>query len=668
VRSYLIKRLFLMIPTMFGISIVVFVIINIAPGQPTPIQVGSGGGTVSKDQLASKESLLIFKRQWNLDKPIILNLRPFFTKEEKIERLLLDTTFKKGTLKIKASEELENLWHDAVPHLVSLLEKARTEGEDSLTSEARKRNDRLRLYLINFLSQNAKRRVVKVHRDEGQEKYTPAQLRVQARNEDISLEKARFDAWKYLESDFKDDVNRDRLLLTRDRLEKRWIAWFHGQKASAPRPDLPDAVVDAAKVLVDENPSQGVGQFVRKLVSAFGHGAMTALVEHLLRALFDDPSDEGIDKLAQKLLSAYGPGAVTSLVEHLLKNPQNDWDWTLLGPLLVETVKLHEPLPDEASAKEKMAYQARWKNNTYDPAMTVLEKEMLVARWQDWWTGAEHRFERTDIEKVVTLFTDTRFANYISKVALLDFGDSIQYKGEDVLDLIFDRLKVSITFAILAFIIAYTVSIPIGIYSAVRKDTISDRCITFVLFLLYATPSFYLATILLTYLTNKEFIAIFPTGGFEGSYAGDLTTLEYIKDVAWHIALPLACMTYASFATLSRYARAGLLEVIRSDYVRTARAKGLSEPVVILKHALRNGVIPILTMVGGILPALIGGSVIIEKVFNINGMGKLMFDSIIARDYNVVMGDSLIAAFLVLCGILVSDITYVLVDPRISFD
>jgi peptide/nickel transport system permease protein len=427
-------------------------------------------------------------------------------------------------------------------------------------------------------------------------------------------------------------------------------------------------VVDAAKVLVDENPSQGVDQFVRKLVSAFGHGAMTALVEHLIRAQFDDPSDEGIDQLAQKLLSAYGPGAVTALVEHLLKNPQNDWDWTLLGPVLVEMVKIGEPLPDEATDKEKMAYLARWKNNTYDPGMTALQKEMLLARWQEWWTGAEHRFERTKIEKIGTLFTDTRFANYISKVALLDFGDSIQYKGEEVLDLILDRLKVSITFAILAFFISYAVSIPIGIYSAVRKDSISDRCITFVLFLLYATPSFYLATILLTYLTNKEFIAIFPTGGFQGDNAGDLTTLEYLKDVAWHIALPLACMTYASFATLSRYARAGLLEVIRSDYVRTARAKGLSEPVVILKHALRNGVIPILTMVGGILPALIGGSVIIETVFNINGMGKLMFDSIIARDYNVVMGDSLIAAFLVLCGILVSDITYVLVDPRISFD
>jgi peptide/nickel transport system permease protein len=132
--------------------------------------------------------------------------------------------------------------------------------------------------------------------------------------------------------------------------------------------------------------------------------------------------------------------------------------------------------------------------------------------------------------------------------------------------------------------------------------------------------------------------------------------------------LPLVCLTYGGLAAISRYARTGLLDVIRSDYVRTARAKGLPEWIVIMKHAVRNGLIPILTLLGFTLPALIGGSIIIEHIFAIDGMGKLMITAIQFRDYNVIMGELLIAAVLTLFGILLSDISYALVDPRISLE
>jgi peptide/nickel transport system permease protein len=132
--------------------------------------------------------------------------------------------------------------------------------------------------------------------------------------------------------------------------------------------------------------------------------------------------------------------------------------------------------------------------------------------------------------------------------------------------------------------------------------------------------------------------------------------------------LPLVCLTYGGLAAISRYARTGLLDVIRSDYVRTARAKGLPEWIVIMKHAVRNGLIPILTLLGFTLPALIGGSIIIEHIFAIDGMGKLMITAIQFRDYNVIMGELLIAAVLTLLGILLSDISYALVDPRISLE
>jgi peptide/nickel transport system permease protein len=144
--------------------------------------------------------------------------------------------------------------------------------------------------------------------------------------------------------------------------------------------------------------------------------------------------------------------------------------------------------------------------------------------------------------------------------------------------------------------------------------------------------------------------------------------MQMLGDMTWHMILPLVCLTYGGLAAISRYARTGLLDVIRSDYVRTARAKGLPEWIVIMKHAVRNGLIPILTLLGFTLPALIGGSIIIEHIFAIDGMGKLMITAIQFRDYNVIMGELLIAAVLTLLGILLSDISYALVDPRISLE
>ena len=136
----------------------------------------------------------------------------------------------------------------------------------------------------------------------------------------------------------------------------------------------------------------------------------------------------------------------------------------------------------------------------------------------------------------------------------------------------------------------------------------------------------------------------------------------------WHLALPVTCLTYASFAYLSRQMRAGMLEVIRQDYIRTEKAKGLSERVVIFKHALRNSLIPIITIIAFILPQLIGGSVIIETIFNIEGLGKCSFEAIQGRDYPIVMAIFTLSALLTLVGILLSDLLYALVDPRISFE
>jgi peptide/nickel transport system permease protein len=233
------------------------------------------------------------------------------------------------------------------------------------------------------------------------------------------------------------------------------------------------------------------------------------------------------------------------------------------------------------------------------------------------------------------------------------------------------KLPYSLTLSIGSLLLAYVIAIPLGILSAVDKDSRADRVTTFGLFMLYSLPSFFVATILLYFVSeasNIEVLRIFPTGGWRSRDHLSMTSLEQIGDVAWHLVLPLLCMTYGSLAALSRYMRTGLLDVIRADYVRTARAKGLPEWQVIGKHALRNGLMPVLTLLAGLLPAVLGGSVIIEYIFGIPGMGQWVIDSIYQRDYNAIMVVQLLSTILVLVGILLTDLSYALVDPRIRYE
>jgi peptide/nickel transport system permease protein len=189
--------------------------------------------------------------------------------------------------------------------------------------------------------------------------------------------------------------------------------------------------------------------------------------------------------------------------------------------------------------------------------------------------------------------------------------------------------------------------------------------------MLYSLPSFFVATLLLYTFSegaNVTALRLFPTGGFVSPDSSELTTWGRVKDLVWHLVLPMFCLTYGSLAALSRYMRTGLLDVIRADYIRTARAKGLPESSVIGKHALRNGLLPILTLLAGLLPAILGGSVIVEYIFGIPGMGLWIVEAIYQRDYNVIMVVELFSTVLVLFGILLTDLSYALVDPRIRYE
>ncbi len=295
------------------------------------------------------------------------------------------------------------------------------------------------------------------------------------------------------------------------------------------------------------------------------------------------------------------------------------------------------------------------------------KEEDVKKFWTDWYSTNASDWEYSSGDKMSILFFDTRFAKYWGNLARLDFGVSHLDK-RPVLDKVLEKLKYSLSLAVTSVFLAYLISLPLGIWSAVKENTIADRIVTVILFMLYSLPSFFVGVVLLNFFTVGSPLKLFPTAGFESIDTTQMTTLEYIKDVIWHIFLPIVCMTYGSLAALSRYARTGLLDVIRADFIRTARAKGLSESVVIVKHAARNGMIPILTLMATLLPVLIGGSVVIEVIFGIPGMGRLGFEAIMLRDYNVIMAILLIASLLTLIGMLISDLMYALVDPRITFD
>jgi peptide/nickel transport system permease protein len=324
----------------------------------------------------------------------------------------------------------------------------------------------------------------------------------------------------------------------------------------------------------------------------------------------------------------------------------------------------------EERALNKKAYATNQKIQEWTLPRDVSTQQvdaLLDQKWDPWLEEHSERFAYSVGEKAKITFTDTRFWKYGTNLLNLDFGISHVDK-QPILPKVLEKMSVSIVLGFLSILFAYLISVPLGVWSAYKQHTKADQVVTVLLFMLYSLPSFFTAVLLMQWLTTGNPFEWFPTGGFVGNNVDGMTTLEYVQSVGYHMVLPVFCLTYGALASLSRYARTGLLDVIRADYIRTARAKGLSEPMVILKHAVRNGMIPILTLLGTLLPALIGGSVVLEFVFNIPGMGLYMLNSIFLKDYNAIMALTLFSAVLTLIGILLSDISYAIVDPRISFD
>ena len=256
-----------------------------------------------------------------------------------------------------------------------------------------------------------------------------------------------------------------------------------------------------------------------------------------------------------------------------------------------------------------------------------------------------------------------QYYNWFKHLIMLDLGRSFSTDNRPVVDKIKERLPITIFINVLALLLILLIAIPLGVLSAVHQNSLFDRSTTVFVFIGFAIPTFWLALLLM--ILFGIYFDWLPISGLKSINYEYLSLLNQIKDRVSHLVMPVLLSAFGGLAGLSRYSRSNMLEVIRQDFITTARAKGLSEAKVIYKHALRNALLPVVTIMGLSVPGLIGGSVIFETIYAIPGMGQLFYASVMGRDYTVIMGILVIGAILTMVGNLLADISYALVDPRI---
>ena len=589
---YVLKRLLLMVPTFLLITVLVFVLINIAPGRPGGGGSGGQTGENAQDSANAREGLQLFKQQYNLDKPIVLNFRHRLDRED-------------------VEEELEVLVRNMGPGL---------HGEE-VAFEVGGTAAAVLTQIVNagYLALD-------------QELQSPDLSDEERESIRLQMQNAGYQQIDAIRPDRPESGD------TRD-AEDHIDDWGN---------DIVPYLLELAEDYVHVVPSDAEDFWFD------GYGVSAA--EHEIGPDTSSLTIDGEDVVVHRVLT----DKLRFLAVQRL---------TVNGKRRVEIGDGERGTPEEEALNRAIISEnnliAEW---TYPLGASDEEIEATLAQWGTWYEENVDRFDHTGGEIFRRIFLETRFAKYWGNLARLDLGTSIRYR-RPVLEVIGEHWRYSIFLSLASLFLAYFISIPLGVLAAVKQNQFADRGVGILLFVLYSLPSFFVASLLQTYLTPAtEALQWFPVDGFRGVDPLEVSSWTYFKDVVWHLVLPVTCLTYGALAVLSRYARTGLLDVIRSDYIRTARAKGLSEFVVIVKHAVRNGMIPILTLLGTTLPVLIGGSIIIEFIFTIDGMGKLMITAITLRDYNVIMGVLLISSVLTLFGILLSDISYALVDPRISFD
>jgi peptide/nickel transport system permease protein len=608
VTTYVLRRLLLMIPTLFGITIVSFLIMQLAPGDPLLSHADAQGGAHE----ASREAYLVQKRALGLDKPALLNFNDFrdFRRPMQAAADIL-------------GQPTEALSHE-LPALVGLGGEA-AQADDETTAR-------------------------------------------------------------------------------RAFLQRLKIPDFEVRLADASqRETLARSVVDFVQVWCEDVGTSGVpaaAAILRDPASSLGRrrGAIHAL-NHLLR----DPFAYTYGRRPTDAETA----AVTTSWQLWRMRSQQDHDRATAGPSPERRAELAELFPRLVATESRMELMngletlhksdvSFFAEKLLDERSTLAEKnvaalmlrlyvgkplktdvaadadEARVAEtaenWLAYYDGARDRYEPTTATKLAHIVADTQYARLVTRLATFDFGPSMLGTHEPVGGRIWRAFQATAPLMLAAELVIYLIAVPLGIVSAVHRGRWWDRFISFVLFVLYSVPTFVAAMIALLLFCYGGWVKWFPMSGLHSPSADELTWGAWLFDYARHAFLPVMCLSIFSLAGMAMYARSSMIDVISEDYIRTARAKGVPERTVIWKHALRNALIPVITLFADFLPAMLGGSVLVEVLFSIPGMGRLSWSSIEQKDYPTLMALVYVDAIVVLLSILLSDVLYYFVDPRINLD
>jgi peptide/nickel transport system permease protein len=260
------------------------------------------------------------------------------------------------------------------------------------------------------------------------------------------------------------------------------------------------------------------------------------------------------------------------------------------------------------------------------------------------------------------------YGMWLADSARGELGDSIQY-NKPVAELLKERLPITIILNLISTFLVYLIAIPGGLLAAVKRGKSFDVGWSFLSLALFSLPIIWVGGMLLAAFANPQSpLGKFPGAGSHATDTSWMTSLQYARDFAWHMILPVVCLSYGGFAYLSKMQRAAILDNLGLDYVRTASAKGLPARVVLLRHVFRNSLLPMITLFAGIIPGLLGGSIVVEEIFSIKGMGELFVTAVGARDLPIIQAVALIGSVITLLCLLLADICYALADPRVAYE
>lgn len=588
-----------MIPTLFGVTVVSFVIMQLAPGDPLLNQLGAGGTAGQSSQ--TREAYLLQKRDLKLDKPILLNFNYFRNFRDAISiaawfRARSDQEVAEELGKLSA----EPVDTDAAARL-TFLRSLDIDRFDERLLDASQRAPLatavaayVRAYLEDLGSPGVPAAIDLLRSNDVNEREKIGLVR--------SLELMVPEPFIYTYS--RDPSERDTPLVT-----STWRVWWNRNKEKFPA--------------VDSDRQQHLSEQLKKLVAEPSRQKVFSALENFDR---DDTPFFAEKLLGESTLSE----KVVSALFLMLYNGR---------PLKVDVPIDAGPQQAREAADNWIAhFEAR--RSAYEPSLPA---------------------------KLWAIVGDTQYAHMLWRLVTFNFGRSALKTREPVSTKIWNAVVVSAPLMVMAEIVIYFTAIPLGIVCAVKRGKFPDRAISLGLFLLYSIPAFVAGMLLLLFLCYGDYLKWFPMERLHSDGAENFGLVRFLLDYFWHATLPVLCLSLFSLAGLAMYSRTAMLDVIAQDYVRTARAKGVPEWKVILKHVLRNGLIPIITLFSNFLPAMLGGSVLVEFLFNIPGMGQLSFTSIEQKDFPTLMALIYIDAIIVLLSILMSDILYVVVDPRISF-